>query len=139
MKIQRVVYGTYLDVREKADGVFELTAPLYGNVIIDGELYECIVPVGFITDFCSVPRVPFAYMLFGGKYNKTGTLHDALYGNWHEIKLIHAAERYYVPITKELADGILYRSLLDEGASKFTAYMMYQGVNVFGSAFYKRL
>jgi hypothetical protein len=78
-------------------------------------------------------------MLFGGKYNRTGTLHDALYGDWHEVKLIHSAERHYVPITKEIADGILYRSLLDEGASKFTAYMMWKGVNVFGGAFFKRL
>jgi len=139
MKIQKVVYGTFLDVREKADGIFELINPLYCHLVINDEVFECVIPETFLTDFCSVPRVPFAYYLFGGKYNKTGTFHDALYGDWREIKIIHSADRYTIPITKKLADNILYRSLLDEGASKFTAYSMYQGVNVFGSVFFKRM
>ena len=138
MNIQKVTYGTFLDAREIAEKVFELINPLYCNIIIDGENYECIIPEGFLTDYASVPRVPFAYMLFGGKYNRTGTLHDGLYGNWHKIKIIHSSLRSEVIITKELSDKILYQSLLDEGASKFTAYMMYQGVNVFGAQFYKR-
>lgn len=138
MIVQKVTYGTMLETRELAEKTFELTKPLYSNIMIDDEWYECIIPEGFVTDFASVPRVPFAYMLFGGKYNRTGTLHDGLYGNWHQIKLVHAALRYEVLVTKELADKVLYRSLLDEGASSFTAYMMYQGVNVFGGQFYKR-
>jgi len=139
MKIQKVMYGTMLETREIAEKTFELTKPLYSNIMINHEWYECIVPEGFLTDYASVPRIPFAYMLFGGKYNKTGTLHDAMYGDWREIKIIHSADRYQIPITKKLADNILYRSLIDEGASKFTAYSMYQGVNVFGGVFFKRM
>lgn len=138
MKIQSVTYGTFLDTREIAEGVFELISPLYSTIIINGESYECVIPSGMITDFCSVPRVPFAYTLFGGKYNRTGTLHDGLYGNWHQIKLIHSALRSEAIITKEIADKILYQSLIDEGAWKSTAWAMYQGVNVFGKQFYKR-
>jgi hypothetical protein len=138
MKIQRVTYGTKLDTRELDHGAYELINPLYANIMIDGEWCECIVPQGFVTDYCSVPRVPFAYMLFGGKYNRTGVLHDALYGNWHQIKLVHSATRYELVITKELADLILHQSLIDEGAWSTTAWVMYQGVNVFGKIFYKR-
>lgn len=138
MKIQKVTYGTMLETREIAEKTFELTKPLYCHIMINHEWYECIVPEGFISDYCSVPRVPFAYMLFGGKYNKTGTLHDALYGDWSKIQIIHSASRFYIPITKELADNILYQSLRDEGASYFTAISMYQGVNVFGGIFFKR-
>jgi len=138
MKIQKVTFGNYLDIRELSGKLYILINPFYCNILIDDEWYECIIPEGFISDGCSVPRVPFAYTLFGGKYNKTGTLHDALYSSWNQIKIVHSANRTEFPITKQLADNILYQSLRDEGATSFTAYSMYQGVNVFGSAFYKR-
>ena len=133
-----VSYGTQLDTRELDHNVWQLLNPLYADIVINGEHYECIVPEGFTTDFCSVPRVPFAYTLFGGKYNRTGTLHDALYSDWTHIKIIHAALRYEQPITRELADKILYASLIGEGATHFTAWSMYQGVNVFGAKYYQR-
>ena len=139
MKIQKVSNSTYLDTREMAKDLFLLLKPLYCHVLIDEEWYECIIPEGFITDYCSVPRVPLAYTLFGGKYNRTGTFHDALYSDWKEIKIVHAASREELPITKELADGILYKSLVDEGAWSTTAYSMWLGVHTFGSMFYKRL
>lgn len=138
MIVQKVTYGTMLETRELAEKTFELAKPLYSNIMISGEWYECVIPEGFVTDFASVPRIPFAYMLFGGKYNRTGTLHDGLYCDWRHIKIVHSALRHEVKITKELADNILYQSLIDEGASYFTACMMYQGVNVFGGQFYKR-
>jgi hypothetical protein len=138
MNIQKVQYVTFLDSREKADGVFELLKPLYASILINNQWYECVIPAGFVTDFCSVPRVPLAYTLFGGKYNRTGTLHDGLYGTWSEIKILHAVSRVELPITKKLADSILYRSLLNEGASWFTASAMWSGVNMFGSQYFKR-
>jgi hypothetical protein len=138
MKIQKVIYGTFLDVREKAEGVFELINPLYCHITIDSQVYECIIPETFVTDFCSVPRAPLAYMLMGGKYNKTGTLHDALYSSWDKIKILHTESRQQIKITKELADSILYRAVIDQGAWKITASLMYQGVNIFGGQYYKR-
>lgn len=138
MKIQKVAFGNYLDIREIATKLYILINPFYCNILIDNEWYECIIPEGFISDGCSVPRVPLAYTLFGGKYNRTGTLHDALYGDWGKIKIVHSANRNEIKITKKLADDILYQSLIDEGATRFTAYSMYQGVNVFGGMFYKR-
>ena len=134
----KVRFDTFLDTRELGHDTFELLAPLYVSILIGAETYECMIPEGFVTDFCSVPRVPFAYTLFGGKYNRTGTLHDALYSNWSHIKLIHAALRTELPVTKELADAILYQSLRDEGASYLTAISMYQGVNLFGGKYYQR-
>lgn len=139
MKISKVEFSTFLDTRELADKLYYLLKPLYAHIYIDGEWFECIIPEGFITDFCSVPRVPLAYTLFGGKYNRTGTLHDALYSDWSEIKIVNAASRKELPITKELADGILYQSLIDEGAWQATAWSMWSGVATFGNKFYKRL
>lgn len=42
-----------------------------------------IVPTGFITDFSSVPRLPFVYWIFGGRGDKEGVLHDFLYSKPH--------------------------------------------------------
>jgi hypothetical protein len=135
----KVRFDTFLDTRELGHDTFILLAPLYVSILIGDETYECVIPEGFVTDFCSVPRVPFAYTLFGGKYNKTGTLHDALYSDWTHIRLIHSTYRTELPITRQLADQILYQSLIDEGSSKFTASSMYQGVNLFGYKYYKRV
>lgn len=37
------------------------------------------VPEGFVTDFASVPRLPFVYWLAGGKATKAAVIHDFLY------------------------------------------------------------
>ena len=39
------------------------------------------VPKGFVTDTASVPRLPFAYWLFGGRGNAPAVTHDWLYRN----------------------------------------------------------
>ncbi len=72
------MFLTTLDVREigwrEGRVIWELLSPL---------VYQCengtivTVPVGFQTDFCSVPRhPPFVFGLFGGKFNRTGVMHD---------------------------------------------------------------
>lgn len=37
------------------------------------------VPAGFKTDYASVPRLPFAYLLFGGRAQWAAVIHDYLY------------------------------------------------------------
>lgn len=37
------------------------------------------VPVGFQTDFASVPRVPIAYTLYGNRAHREGVVHDYLF------------------------------------------------------------
>ena len=41
--------------------------------------FEITVPAGFETDFSSVPRIPLAYWLTGGKAKKAAVVHDWLY------------------------------------------------------------
>src|ERR1035437_1028312 len=45
----------------------------------DGTVVSVTVPANFMTDFCSIPRAPFIYQLYGGLANKSGALHDWLY------------------------------------------------------------
>ena len=52
-----------------------LLAPF--SVQVDDEVLTA--PAEFITDFSSVPRIPFAYWLTGGKAKKAAVMHDWLY------------------------------------------------------------
>ncbi len=60
------------------DNIWQLTAPLkYWSNLIRGRVIT--VPAGFQTDLASVPRLPFLYLLWGGKAHREGVLHDYLY------------------------------------------------------------
>ena len=37
------------------------------------------VPTGFFTDFASVPRMPFVFLLFGDVAHEAAVIHDYLY------------------------------------------------------------
>ena len=54
---------------------FRVTAPLV--LTIGNRSYE--VPVGYCTDFASVPRIPFVYARYGGKGSIAALWHDAVY------------------------------------------------------------
>lgn len=67
-------------IEEAGDGInngerWRLITPLVYSRS-NGEII--IVPAGFISDGASVPRVPVAYLFFGGYARKAGILHDYL-------------------------------------------------------------
>lgn len=70
-------FNTSLLINQITDVVFELTAPL----VYESDILKCIitVPVGFQSDGASVPRVPIAYILFGGRAHHESVLHDYLF------------------------------------------------------------
>ena len=52
------------------------------DAIVEEDGYEPVVvhvPHGFKTNFASVPRIPFAYLLTGGVGNRPAVIHDFLY------------------------------------------------------------
>ena len=58
------------------------------------KIYDAVitVPIGFVTDLASVPRVPFMYTVFGNRCHAEATLHDFLYQTYlvrkHKADLI---------------------------------------------------
>ena len=54
---------------------FRVVTPLV--LTIGNKSYE--VPVGYQTDFASVPRIPFIYARYGGKANIPALWHDFIY------------------------------------------------------------
>lgn len=66
-----------VEKQKTSDGEFwQLIAPLR----YQSDRLELVieVPVGFLTDFASVPRMPFAYLLAGGIADRAAVVHDWL-------------------------------------------------------------
>lgn len=77
-------------------------------------------PIGHQTDFCSVPRVPIAYVMLADRARKSGTIHDRLYVT-HELP-------------REMADKVLREMLLLDGVGEIEAEEFYLAVRAGGGS-----
>lgn len=116
----KVEFLTTLDVRDIDDHKWQLLAPF----VVGVDDHAIKVPTGFITDFASVPRLPFAFMLFGNIGHRGAVVHDFLYATGEHPR----AE----------CDEIFRALLIAEGVCNTRAWAMYQGVRTFGEPFYKK-
>jgi hypothetical protein len=93
------------------------------DLVYDSDLVlnVVVVPSGFETDFASVPRLPFAYLLVGGIGNRAAVVHDYLYSTGL--------------YSKEIADNIFLEALTLCGIG-WKRYPMYWAVRVFGGPHY---
>lgn len=81
------------------------------------------VPAGFETDLASVPRLPFAYLLFGGTADKAAVVHDFLY------------RKSGVPQAD--ADAVFMEAMEASGHGWFRRWSMYAGLRAFGWTSYQ--
>lgn len=105
-------------------GEWELTAPLLYKSDLTGDVY--IVPVGFSTDFASVPRVPIAFLLCGDVASKPAALHDWLYS-------VGPNGKHPVP-DRATADALLKEAATVEGVPAWRVWMLYAGVRIGGAS-----
>lgn len=103
---------TDLDIRQvgwrRKRAVWMTLAPLrYRSEALGGRIV--LVPAEFVTDLASVPRAPLAYLLAGGRGNRSSVVHDFPYqfGYW----LLEGGERLEVE-EKKLPDAVFHESLL---------------------------
>lgn len=84
------------------------------------------VPVGFKTDFASIPRPLFLLLPDWAKYNKAPILHDWLY---------QTKEIMSEPINRKQADDIFLEAMMvgwrDYPGRNFVAYLEYYAVRLF--------
>jgi hypothetical protein len=115
---------TPLDVREADEfgGLWELLAPL--QYCSDVLCRVITVPVDFVTDFASVPRILGIYDLEGGKCNKAAVVHDWLYSTQC--------------VTREQADQVLREAIIASGYSASTAAIFYAAVRIGGGSHWKQ-
>lgn len=78
------------------------------------------VPEGFRTDLASVPRLPLAYMLFGGVADEAAVVHDYLY-----------SERL---VSRKMADDVFDEAMKVKGIWAWRRWPMWFGVRLFGGS-----
>ncbi len=81
------------------------------------------VPKGFRTDYASVPRLPFAYMLFGGTAKKAAVIHDYLYRQ--------------SGVSRSDADAVFSEAMAASGQGWWRRVPMYAGLRLFGWTAYQ--
>lgn len=74
------------------------------------------VPQGFLTDFASVPRLPFVYW----------SLND--YG--HAAAVVHDYLCRSMMLDRATADAVFYEALRAEGVNKLKSRLLYWGVRI---------
>jgi hypothetical protein len=84
-----------LDLRQIGRDRWITLAPLTFRSVRAGAI---VVPAEFVTDLASVPRLPIAYLLAGGRANGPAVIHDWLYQHpdWND---------------RALADQILFEAM----------------------------
>ena len=109
----------------KDDRIWKLDSPL----IYESDLLGLIeVPEGFETDLASVPRVPFVYMMWGGKAHREGVLHDYLF----RIDSVPLA-------SYSQANKVFFEAMTVRGKPDYVRYPMWLGVVLGGwTAYHKK-
>ncbi|WP_019024076.1 MULTISPECIES: DUF1353 domain-containing protein [unclassified Thioalkalivibrio] len=104
-----------LKVKHLGPKRWRLMAPLPYRAS-DGTRYTA--PLGFVTDFASVPRLPLAYLLTGNTAHKAAAVHDYLYD---------------AGITsRKRADQVFREAMRDSGVPYWRRAMMYRAVRAGG-------
>jgi hypothetical protein len=78
------------------------------------------VPRGFVTDLASVPFFLWAVLQKTGRYGNAAIYHDYLY--WQQT------------CTREVADRVLDRAMIEMGVDPVTRNLIWAGVRVFGGS-----
>jgi hypothetical protein len=111
---------TSLTLRDLPGKWWQLASPLvYYSALLDATI---TVPVGFVTDTASVPRLPLAYWLFGGRGNSPAVVHDWLYRT--------------ALVSRHTADKVFNEALKSEGKWCTTRWPMTAAVMAFGGFVY---
>lgn len=135
---------TPLQVEKMSEREWKLTAPLVYDSDTVGVI---VVPTGFVTNFGSVPRLPFMYLLFGGVGDEACTVHDWLYSR----RLLVGRDLHRQVLERKTADkimrGVIYECLRVDDASVSglfknlislgTAWAMWLGVRIGGASHWR--
>lgn len=117
-----MIISKFLDAvqAEQLNGVWRLLSPLRYQSALLRAIIE--VPAGFVTDFSSVPRIPFVYLLVGNTAHAAAVLHDYLY-------------QFHLPgIDRALADSVFYEAMVAHGEPQWRAWTIWSGVRLAGGA-----
>lgn len=111
-------FRTHLWVDQVNENDWQLLAPLvFESDVLSRQI---MVPLGFVTDFASVPRLPFIYWFTGGTAQAPAVLHDYFYRTGTE------------DVTRAQADALLAEAMEAQGYWKVRTWAMWAGVRLGG-------
>lgn len=113
------------DIAASGRGLWRFLSPLRYQSDLTGDTYT--VPVGYVTDFASVPRVPIAFLLCGNTCAKPAGLHDFLYTP------DPVTGKHPVP-DRATADALLKEAALSEGVPAWRCWLLWAGVRLGGAS-----
>jgi len=114
-----------LVVTPMADGLTWVVLKDFGyDIGQEGSGNSVEVPVGFMTDFASAPRIFWALIPKWGKYGNAAVIHDFLY--WNQT------------MSRKRADDILFEAMDVLKVSAFHKYTIYRVVRWFGGTAWRR-
>lgn len=120
MSEQRATLGT-LHLSRFVEPIYFLLKPTMWLPDQGQERYQAVsVPVGFVTDFASIPRVFWSVLRPDGSYTHPAIVHDYLY--WTQT------------ILREDADDIFRIMMEDFSIGAATVTTIYSAVRLFGEA-----
>jgi hypothetical protein len=120
MKRDRMAVGS-LHLSRFADPIYFLTKPINWKPNPGQESFAAVrVPVGFVTDFASIPRLFWSILPPDGKYTYPAILHDYLY--WTQTT------------SRDVADSILKFGMEDFSVGTVTSMAIYNAVRAFGGS-----
>lgn len=125
-KSQVAVFLTDLDAKLKdgSDSIWVICSPLIYYSPIAGIIE---VPVGFETDFASVPRVPIVYALYGNRAHREGVVHDYLF------------RKGSIPRVSFMTANKVFLEAMDcRGKAFYVRYPMYSAVCAFSYPCYHK-
>ncbi len=113
-----------LDLRTvSGDAEWVLLSDFRALILHGDDAQQITVPMGFVTDLASVPRLPGLFLLFGGRARKPAVIHDWLYQQ-------QTTDREY-------ADAVFFAAMATD-QNWFTRTFMWLGVRVGGWAVWER-
>jgi hypothetical protein len=103
------------------DPIYFLTSPIVWQPNPDQVArYQPVeVPIGFVTDFASIPRIFWSLLRPDGDYAHAAVVHDYMY--WTQVH------------PRNVADEILRNDMQDLGVGSATFATIYRAVRVFGA------
>ncbi len=109
-----------LQVEQLSDSNWRLTQDLVFESAVLGR--NIVVPKGFVTDFASVPRLPFAYLVAGGHAEAPAVIHDYLYRRGGS--------------TRAQADAVFREAMAADDQPWWRRNLMWAAVRLFGWSTY---
>ena len=122
---------------ENGRALWVTVVPLYYSSTHLGR--TMVIPGEFVTDLASVPRLPLAYLLAGGRGTRSATLHDFPYQFGFWLDAVDGVT--HIDVDKQTVDTVFHESLLADpisGAGRVSAWQMWAAVRVGGRGIWSK-